>query len=106
MHDYINKPARVVKFTRKLRRTNMPPKELKACAFKFMHNQKIYYCDTYRIYDSNGDYVCICDLTATNYYGDEEVMLICCKIALNAYFEGHAEGCIDAKAEMRRALGL
>lgn len=84
----------------------MPSKELKACAFKFMHNQKIYYFDNYYICDSNGDFVCRCDLTATNYYGNEEVMIICCKIALNAYFEGHADGKIDGKREIRNALGI
>lgn len=84
----------------------MPPKELKPCKFEFTHNQKRYTFDTYRIYDSNDDYVCLCDLTATNYYGNEEVMLICCKIALDAYFEGQEDGNIDAKTEIRKMLGL
>ena len=84
----------------------MPPKELKACMFKFTHNKKTYFFNTYRIYDSNDNYVCRCDLTATNYYGNEEVMRICCEIALDAYFEGHDEGEIYAKTEIRKSLGL
>ena len=85
----------------------MPPKELKPCKFEFTHNGKHYVFDTYHIYDYyTDDCVCSCDLTATNYYGNEEVMLICCKIALDAYVEGYAEGKCDAKREIRKALGL
>ena len=85
----------------------MPPKELKPCTFIFSHNQKRYLFRSSCIYDAyTDDYVCLCDLTATNYYGNEEVMLICCKIALDAYFEGQADGKIDAKREIRNALGI
>lgn len=84
----------------------MPLKKLEPCIFEFTHNQKHYVFDTYRIYDSDDNFVCLCDLTATNYYNNEEVMLICCKIALDAYFNGHDEGQIYAKTEMRKSLGL
>ena len=88
----------------------MPPKELKLCNFKFTHNKKRYMFDIDRIYDSDNRYVCRCDLTATNYYGNEEIMLICCKIALDAYLEGQKYGKIDgefdAKRKIREALGL
>ena len=85
----------------------MPPKELKPCKFEFTHNGKRYRFDNFCIYDYYTDVcVCYCDLTATNYYGNEEVMLICCKIALDAYDEGYVEGKCDAKREIRKTLGL
>lgn len=85
----------------------MPPKELKPCTLIFSHNQKRYRFDGSCIYDYyTDDYVCRCDLTATNYYGNEEVMLICCKNGLDTYFQGYADGKIDAKRKIREALGL
>ena len=84
----------------------MPTKELKPCKFEFTHKQKRYVFDAYYICDSENCYVCTCDLTATNYYGNEEIMLICCKMALDAYFEGIEEGKRENRREIRTALGL
>ena len=84
----------------------MPPKELEPCKFEFTHKGKHYVFDNYYICDSDNHYVCTCDLTATNYYGNEEVMLICCKNVLDAYFEGITEGQRQNRQAIRKALGL
>ena len=85
----------------------MPPKELKPCTFIFSHNQKRYFFRSSCIYDAEtDDYICQCDLTVTNYYGNEEVMIICCKIALDAYVEGITEGQRQNRQAIREALGL
>lgn len=69
----------------------MPPIALKPFAFTFQYDGETYYFETFKIF-KNGKYICHCDLTATKYYGDELVTLICCKIALKAYYYGVLNG--------------
>jgi len=83
----------------------MPPKERERLEFEFTHNGRIYYFDNYYITE-DGKYVCRCDLTATNYYGNKEVMLICCKIALDAYLESKEQAERDVKQEICKVLGV
>lgn len=59
--------------------------------FEFTYESKLYYFDTYVIY-KDGKYVCRCDLTATEYYGNKLVTLLCCKVALEAYYKGKEVG--------------
>lgn len=69
----------------------MPVKKREPFAFEFTYRGEIYYFDSYMIY-KDGDYICRCDLTATEYYGNELVTLICCKVALEAYYQGKSVG--------------
>lgn len=87
----------------------MPIKKREPFEFEFTYAGEIYYFATYMIY-KDGDYICRCDLTATEYYGNELVTLICCKVALEAYYQGKKAGKEEYKQEagatLKGLLGL
>ena len=81
----------------------MPIKRRKLFAFPFQYEGIDYYYDTCRIF-CEGSLVCNCDLTETEYYGDKTITLICCQIALRAYYKGVCNGTAAHKKEIRNAF--
>ena len=78
----------------------MPPKEYEPYVFTFTYEQETYLLNSFRIYDSNNKYICDCDLSVTKYYGNQEITLLCCRIALDAYYAGKADGKTEHKKEV------
>lgn len=78
----------------------MPVKKGEPYTLNFAYKGKIYHLDTFRIF-KKGKYICNCDLTATDYYGNELVTRLCCQVALDAYYAGK----VDGKAEHKQEVG-
>jgi hypothetical protein len=81
----------------------MPVKKREPFMFNFKHNGEEYFFNTYKIFKKSR-YICDCDLTATDYYGNELVTLICCKAALEAYYTGKVVGKDEYKQEVSETL--
>jgi hypothetical protein len=87
----------------------MPIKKLAQFRFTFQHKGETYQFWDYYI-TNKGKHICYCDLTATKYYGDESIALLCCKIAIDAYNAGKTDGKLEHRKEIagtfKNLLGL
>ena len=81
----------------------MPVKEREPFEFSFQHNGQNYHFQDYYI-TQNGFRICYCDLTATEYHGNKLVTLLCCKVALDAYYAGIEDGKAEHKQEVSATL--
>ena len=81
----------------------MPVKEIEKIVIKFTFDGEEYELHKYLIY--KGDMlVCAADLTGTEYYGDKDIMLLCCKVALKAYYNGIKSGIKEHKLHVSKTL--
>lgn len=87
----------------------MPPKRLAQFRFTFQYKGETYQFWDYYI-TNNGKHICYCDLTGTEYYGNESLALLCCKIAIDAYNAGKTDGKLEHRKEIagtfKNLLGL
>ena len=87
----------------------MPVKEIKQFRFTFQYKGETYQFWDYYI-TKNGEHICYCDLTSTEYHGNEAITLLCCKIAIDAYHAGKTDGKLEHKKEigctLKDLLGL
>lgn len=87
----------------------MPIKEREPFTLHIIYNGEIYFFNTYRIF-KKCKHICNCDLTATDYYGNELVTRLCCQVALDAYYAGKQDGKEEYKKEagatLKDLLGL
>ena len=81
----------------------MPIKKREPFTFVFQYKGEKYYFNSFTIL-KDGEYICHCDLTATEYYGNEQITLLCCRVALDAYYAGKADGKIEHKQEVSVTL--
>ena len=88
----------------------MPIKEVENIYIEFKYEDKEFTLDKYRIYDSYGNYICMCDFTGTNYYGNKELMefsaKMCVKAYLSGFHDGEEFGKEDLQKSFKRILGL
>lgn len=88
----------------------MPIKDVENIVIEFKYEDKEFTLDKYRIYDSYGNYICMCDFTGTNYYGNAELMEFAAKMCVKAYLSGFHDGKDfgreDLQKSIKRILGL
>lgn len=88
----------------------MPVKETEKIIIEFKYDDRDYVLETWRIYDSDGGYICNCDFTGTKYYGDRDLMEFAAKMCLRSYFigkfVGEQEGRSEIQDELKRVLGI
>ena len=87
----------------------MPVKKREPFEFEFQHcGEDYYFKDFYILKD--GIVLCYCDLTGTEYHGNQPVTLLCCKVAINAYYSGRQVGKEEHQQEVaetfKNMLGL
>ena len=81
----------------------MPVKKREPFAFNFEYKGKTYRFATYVLYRED-EYICDVDLTATEYYGNKEITLMCCKIAIEAYESGVQDGVAEFRRQFKDFL--
>lgn len=81
----------------------MPVKKRESFAFNFEYKGKYYRFATYVLYRED-EYICNVDLTATEYYGNKEITLMCCKIAIEAYESGVQDGAAEFRRQFKDFL--
>ena len=83
----------------------MPVKKREPFAFRFKYKGEEYYFATSVLYKGD-EYICDVDLTATEYYGNKTITLICCQIAIEAHHSGVQNGEEEFKQKFREWLLL
>lgn len=88
----------------------MPTKEIENICIEFEYEGRNFTLDKYKIYDYYGNYLCSCDFTGTNVYGNLELMefvaKMCIKAYLSGFHDGEDQGREDIQKSIKRILGL
>lgn len=85
----------------------MPPsKNRKDIEFDFDYEGAEYYFDGINITTPDGLFVCKCDITAYNMEYNELNLRICCRLCLDAYCLGYADGKRAKLKEIQSILGI
>lgn len=82
----------------------MPVKENEKIIIEFKYDDKDYVLETWRIYDSEGGYICNCDFTGTKYYGDRDLMEFAAKMCVKNYLLGLVIGVEKGKKEIQSGI--
>ena len=74
--------------------------------FAITYQDEQYEYKYYQIYDANGNVICDVDISHTNYADNEDILRLCCRCALSAYYEGKNKGQKALRKQIRELLGV